>query len=149
MHAIDKTVTAAGGRLLATRLSNPMTDRIGIIARQDAVDFFMHQDQLASDLQTTLKQAPDMARALGRLSLGRGGPRDLKALRQGLEAGFGLYAQVSKEAISALPAHLDEAFALFAGAAALLLLSRRNRVIWRNSKTCSNPLYPKICPVSA
>ena len=118
LHAIDKTVTAAGGRLLATRLSNPMTDRVGIIARQDAVDFFMHQDQLAADLQTTLKQAPDMARALGRLSLGRGGPRDLKSLRQGLEAGFELYAQVSKEAISALPAHLDEAFALFAGAAA-------------------------------
>ena len=121
LHAIDKTVTAAGGRLLATRLSNPMTDRAVIMARQEAIDFFMSQYRLAAELQASLKQAPDMARALGRLSLGRGGPRDLKSLKQGLEVGFSAYALVSKEAISphsALPADLSDAFALFAGKAA-------------------------------
>ncbi len=88
LHAIDQTVTGAGARLLAQRLRAPLTDPAAIADRLDSVATLVADDRLTGLLRGELKGLPDMARALSRLSLNRGGPRDLIALRDGL-AGAG------------------------------------------------------------
>ena len=84
LAAIDRTVTAAGSRQLAARLASPLTDPQAIDARLDAVAFLKDRQLLRAKLRDCLKGVPDIARALSRLSLDRGGPRDLGALRDGL-----------------------------------------------------------------
>ncbi|MGB7320165.1 MAG: DNA mismatch repair protein MutS [Albidovulum sp.] len=86
--AIDRTVTAGGGRLLDRRLSAPSRDLNEIMSRLKAVRFFANDARLVEALRSDLRRAPDMDRALSRLALDRGGPRDLIAIRNGLaEAG--------------------------------------------------------------
>jgi DNA mismatch repair protein MutS len=84
LSSIDRTVTAAGARLLAARLAAPLTDVTRILARHDAVARFVADGDTREALRDKLRQAPDIARALGRLSVGRAGPRDLAALRDGI-----------------------------------------------------------------
>src|SRR5260370_88827 len=76
--------TPAGARRLAERLASPLTRPSEIIERLDAVDYFAAEARLRADLRATLGAAPDFIRALLRLSLDRGGPRDLAAVRDGL-----------------------------------------------------------------
>ena len=83
LAAIDRTVTAAGARELASRLGSPLTDPAAVNARLDAVAYLADEPRLRQDLREELKQAPDLARALARLALGRGGPRDLGAVARG------------------------------------------------------------------
>ena len=85
LAAIDRTVTGPGARLLGGWLSAPLTDVAMITARQQAVAYFADQAELRKEIRTRLKSCPDIARALSRLTLGRGGPRDLAAIRDGLE----------------------------------------------------------------
>ncbi|HEX2801051.1 MAG TPA: DNA mismatch repair protein MutS, partial [Phenylobacterium sp.] len=95
LAAIDRTVTASGARLLATRLARPLLDPAAIDARLDAVAWFCEHRPQRQKLREALKGLGDMARALSRLALGRGGPRDLGCLRDGLgcgEAVAGLFA---------------------------------------------------------
>ncbi|MPZ09214.1 MAG: DNA mismatch repair protein MutS [Kiloniellaceae bacterium] len=84
LAALDRTVTGAGARLLATRLSAPLTDPAAIAARHDLVAHFIDAEGLRQDLRARLRRCPDIERALSRLSLGRGGPRDLAAIRDAL-----------------------------------------------------------------
>ncbi|MSU90663.1 DNA mismatch repair protein MutS [Rhodobacteraceae bacterium 2CG4] len=84
LAAVDRTVTGAGARLLEARLTSPSTDLAQIAARLDAVQAFAEDAALTAQVRDALRKAPDMERALGRLGLGRGGPRDLAALRNGL-----------------------------------------------------------------
>lgn len=84
LGAIDRTVTGAGSRELAARISSPLADARAINARLDAVGFLASNDPLRDDLRRALRQAPDIARAVARLAFGRGGPRDLGAVRDGL-----------------------------------------------------------------
>jgi len=84
LKAIDRTATGPGARLLAGRLRAPLTDPQAIGERLDSVATFVADDLLGEGLRAHLKALPDMARALSRLSLNRGGPRDLLALREGL-----------------------------------------------------------------
>ncbi len=84
LATIDRTVTGAGARLLAERLSAPLTEPAAIARRLDATDFFLGETRLRADLRELLRGAPDLERALSRLTLGRGSPRDLAALRDGL-----------------------------------------------------------------
>lgn len=86
MATIDRTVTAAGGRLLERRVSSPSRDLNTILSRHEAVDFLVNQSLFRADLRESLKRTPDIDRALSRLALDRGGPRDLTAIRGGLEA---------------------------------------------------------------
>ena len=86
LDAIDCTVTAAGSRLLAQRLAAPLTDSAAIARRLDAIATFVADSFARDDIRTTLRAAPDMSRALARLSVGRGGPRDLAGLRDGILA---------------------------------------------------------------
>ena len=90
--AIDRTVTAAGSRLLAQRLAAPLTDPTAIARRLDAVEAFTGDQSLRGETRQCLKVAPDLARALTRLVVGRGGPRDLAAIRDGLSAAADLSA---------------------------------------------------------
>lgn len=86
LKAIDRTVTGGGARLLAERLMSPLTDPDEINRRLDSVAFLIDEPSLCGELRTSLKHVPDMPRALSRLALDRGGPRDLGAIRQGLAA---------------------------------------------------------------
>jgi len=83
---IDLTATPAGARLLAERLASPLTDPSEIHARLDALAFLVEAPSLRASLRKALSGAPDFLRALSRLSLDRGGPRDLAAVREGLAA---------------------------------------------------------------
>jgi DNA mismatch repair protein MutS len=87
LACIDRTVTSAGGRLLAERISRPLTDVSDIRARLDAVEFFIAEPHRRAGVREELRAAGDLARALTRLALGRGGPRDLAQLRDGLHSG--------------------------------------------------------------
>ena len=86
LSVVDRTVTAAGARELGRRLAAPLTDPARINARQDAISYYLDDNRLREDIRKNLKQAPDLARSLLRLSLGRGGPRDLAAIKGGLLA---------------------------------------------------------------
>jgi DNA mismatch repair protein MutS len=86
LDAIDCTVTSAGSRLLAQRLAAPLTDAAAIARRLDAVSTFVADSAAREDIRSILRGAPDMSRALARLSVGRGGPRDLAGLRDGIMA---------------------------------------------------------------
>ncbi|MBP5698130.1 MAG: DNA mismatch repair protein MutS, partial [Alphaproteobacteria bacterium] len=77
LKVIDKTVTGIGGRLLASRLSAPTLDLIKINNRLDAVSFFVDNPGVRKQLRHVLHQCMDMERAVQRLSLGHGGPKDL------------------------------------------------------------------------
>lgn len=98
LATIDHTVSGAGARLLASRLATPLTDAALITARHDAVSFFTAEDGLRDDLRQAMRGVPDMARGLARLTLGRGGPRDMKLLVQGLEKGFSVSDLLSRHA---------------------------------------------------
>jgi DNA mismatch repair protein MutS len=86
LATIDRTVTGAGARRLAAELAGPLTDPVVIDARLDLVEVFVRDERFRADVRAFLKECPDMARALSRLTLGRGGPRDLAGLRDGLAA---------------------------------------------------------------
>ena len=84
LHAIDRTVTAAGARLLERRLASPSRRLDTIMERQQAVTFLHGTARLRGDLRAALKEVPDLDRALSRLSLDRAGPRDLGAIRNAI-----------------------------------------------------------------
>ena len=90
LATIDLTVTPAGARLLAERLASPLTDPAAINARLDSLDFLVDAAAMREALRRALASAPDFLRALSRLSLDRGGPRDLAAIRDGLAAAAAL-----------------------------------------------------------
>ena len=98
LAAIDRTVTAGGARLLERRLSAPSRDLAVIQARHDAVERLADDARLAEDLRDHLKRAPDMDRALARLALERGGPRDLAAIRAGLDQAGSIAALIPADA---------------------------------------------------
>lgn len=84
LSVMDRTVTAVGARLLERRISSPSRVLETIHARLAAVDFAMANTRIAQDIRDRLRSVPDLERALSRLSLDRGGPRDLTAIRNGL-----------------------------------------------------------------
>ncbi|BAK85043.1 DNA mismatch repair protein MutS [Komagataeibacter medellinensis] len=83
--AVSRTVTAAGSRMLADWIAAPLTDPARIAHRQAGWTWLLDKPGIRDDVRTALRAAPDMARALGRLSLGRGQPRDAVAIRLALE----------------------------------------------------------------
>ncbi len=103
MATVDRTVTAAGARELAARLTAPLTDPARINARLDAVEWFLDARDPRGMLRDHLKSAPDMARALSRLSLGRGGPRDLATVKNGLSAAHTIAALLNNAHPTLLP----------------------------------------------
>ena len=88
LHSIDMTVTGGGARCLAERLSSPLAHVDEIRHRHDSVTWFIQHENLRTDIRRILRAMPDMLRALTRLSLERGEPRDLGVIRDGLKIGF-------------------------------------------------------------
>jgi DNA mismatch repair protein MutS len=100
LASMDRTLSSAGARLLAARLVAPLTEVAAITKRLDAVAFMVKTTALREKLRDALRSAPDLERALARLALGRGGPRDLASLREGLRQ-----AEAMREALKASDTH--------------------------------------------
>jgi DNA mismatch repair protein MutS len=105
---IDRTLTGPGARLLAERIAAPLTERGDIERRLDLVQLFVERPAVRERVREALRHTPDVERALQRLSVGRGGPRDLMALRDGLASGEALAAtlRAEPEALAPPPAPL-------------------------------------------
>ena len=109
LATIDRTVTPAGARLLADHLAAPLTAIAAITARLDAIQFYVDHPEARSALRERLRHCPDIERALTRLSLGRGGPRDLVALRQSLGETASLREMLAVADLVPLPKRLADA----------------------------------------
>jgi DNA mismatch repair protein MutS len=94
---VDRTITGAGARALAADLSAPLMDKVAIEARLALVQWFHDAPLLRDSTRAQLRQLPDIARALGRVVAGRGSPRDLGQIRDGLDG-----ARVLRERLGAL-----------------------------------------------
>lgn len=105
LATIDRTVTAAGGRLMAQWLAAPLLSRAQIEARHDAVSALVADPELRARLRDALREAPDLLRSLTRLALDRAGPRDLQAIARALLAADQLGRGLSSE----VPALLSDA----------------------------------------
>ncbi len=108
LATIDRTLTGPGARLLAERISAPLTERAEIERRLDLVQLFVERPAVRERVREALRRTPDLERALQRLSVGRGGPRDLAALRDGLTSGEALAESLraEPEALAPPPAPL-------------------------------------------
>ncbi|WP_417309118.1 DNA mismatch repair protein MutS [Devosia sp.] len=115
---IDRCVTPAGSRLLARRLAAPLCQPAAIEARLDAVTAFVDDPMTATRLRQDLKAVPDLTRALTRLVLERGGPRDLRAIGQAASGAIAIAARL--DAMAELPAELKSIAARLADAPAEL-----------------------------
>ncbi|WP_395682822.1 DNA mismatch repair protein MutS [Inquilinus sp.] len=109
LAAIDRTVTGPGARLLAGHLAAPLTDPEAVAERLDAVQALVEDGKLRDDLRTLLRACPDAERALTRLGLGRGGPRDLAAIRDALRQGGRLRERLGAPRLLQLPPLLSRA----------------------------------------
>ena len=109
LAAIDRSLTGAGGRLLSDWLAAPLTEVEGISARLDLVQYLVGEDDLRNLLRDSLRRVPDLERALSRLTAGRGGPRDLAAIRDGLLATADFRALIEKQRLAPIPALLQAA----------------------------------------
>lgn len=121
--SIDHTVTGAGARLLTADLSSPLMDIASIHKRLDLVEFFFNDALLREDIRDLLKGSPDLARVLGRLVAGRGTPRDLSLLRDGLKQAFLLYEKLI--VLENRPALLEQILPNFRGHGSLVDLLER------------------------
>ncbi|WP_374275547.1 DNA mismatch repair protein MutS [Brevundimonas sp.] len=95
LNQIDRTVTAGGARALTERLARPLTDPVAIAARLDFVDWWLERRPIRRDVRESLSGSSDMSRAVTRLCLSRGGPRDLAAVRSALAVAERLAGQVA------------------------------------------------------
>ncbi|RYH11010.1 DNA mismatch repair protein MutS [Tropicimonas sp. IMCC6043] len=94
LSAVDRCVTAPGARLLARRIASPSCRVEQIHERLDLVGLFVEDIDACETLRAALRKVPDMDRALSRLSLERGGPRDLAAIRAGLRQAGEIAGQI-------------------------------------------------------
>ncbi|THD85666.1 DNA mismatch repair protein MutS [Aliigemmobacter aestuarii] len=111
LSVVDRTVTAAGARLLERRLSSPARHLGTIHARLESVRFLLEQSRFRQELRDLLRRVPDMDRALSRLALDRAGPRDIAAIRAGLTQAGALAQRLSTN----LPGLLAEAATALTG----------------------------------
>ncbi|MFM2153285.1 MAG: hypothetical protein RL199_1720, partial [Pseudomonadota bacterium] len=77
---IDRTATSMGGRLLSQWMLYPLTDVEAIGRRQEAVGELFTSAVLREDLTTVLREVGDLERLVGRLVVGQGNARDVRAL---------------------------------------------------------------------
>jgi len=123
LAAVDRCVTGAGARLLAEDLSAPLTAKAAIEERLALVQWFHADSLLRADLRDVLRGLPDIGRALGRVVAGRGSPRDLGQLRDGLREARRLRDFLQEK--GGHPALLDQLLPALGGHGALTdLLSR-------------------------
>ncbi|HUF87043.1 MAG TPA: DNA mismatch repair protein MutS [Thermohalobaculum sp.] len=124
LDAIDRTLTGAGARLLESRVAAPLTDVAAIAARLDSVAWLVEDRPLREALRERLRLVPDIERALTRLGVERGGPRDLAAIRAGLAAAGAIAGVLADELAGTpdLPVELAGAASRLTGHEALVAL---------------------------
>ncbi len=127
LHEIDRTITGAGARQLSADLAAPLMDRHTIDGRLELVGWFHDAPLLRDAIRAALRQLPDIARALGRVVAGRGSPRDLGQLRDGLDGGRALRERLG--AMADRPALLDALLPTLDGHGALVDLFTRALVV--------------------
>ncbi len=120
LACVDRTVSGAGARLLAARLAAPLADAAAINQRLDMVGFFVEDGAVRANTRELLSRTPDLARALSRLALDRGGPRDLAAIARGLERAGRLRDVVPAAGLAPPPSGIAEAVAGLGGHGALV-----------------------------
>ncbi len=123
LDAVDRTVTGGGARMLASDISAPLMDQVLIMERLDLVGWFADDHSVRERMRLALKALPDISRALGRIAAGRGSPRDLGQLRDGLHE-----ARIVREKLSRdqdLPALLVQLLPALDGHGALVDLLHR------------------------
>ncbi len=103
LAAMDRTITGGGARELQARIASPLISPAAIEARLDAVSFLVGNRRLLDDIRFCLRGTPDLARALPRLTFGRGGPRDLAAVRDAIESASQAARMLSSDTISLPP----------------------------------------------
>ncbi|KJZ19404.1 DNA mismatch repair protein MutS [Loktanella sp. S4079] len=118
LHCIDRTMTAGGARMLERRLSSPSCNLSVIHARQDSVEYLAKNSRMTEDIRDQLRGVHDLDRALSRLALDRGGPRDMAAIRNTLGQAQSLGAVLGDD----LPEVLAEASTDLSGHDELLAL---------------------------
>jgi DNA mismatch repair protein MutS len=119
LQTIDRTVTSAGGRLLERRINAPSRDVILINDRLDAVAHFLSDPLLRDTVREALRKCPDIERALSRISLDRSGPRDLAAIRNGLQQAEDLFTNLPE---TGLPSDINTARTALSGHGELVAL---------------------------
>lgn len=127
--ALDRTVTPQGARALAARISAPLCTIEPITNRLNAQEYLINNAALREELRCDLRRTPDLTRALSRLSLNRGGPRDLLTIKTGLEVAASIYRKLSNEAADHLPVDLKTIKAALAKAEAELLTALTRALI--------------------
>lgn len=98
LDIVDRTQTAAGARLLQQHFASPLTDKNTIAARHDAIAYFIDHNTILRDVRALLPHLPDLERGLSRILWGRGGPRDMHVLRDGLKIGKDIAALLAHSA---------------------------------------------------
>ncbi|MDP4064112.1 DNA mismatch repair protein MutS [Rhodobacteraceae bacterium IMCC1933] len=102
LSVVDRSVTAAGARLLSRRITTPSQRLATIDERASVVEFFCGQSGLRGAVRTALKQLPDVERALGRVALERNGPRDFLALGNGIAQAAQVHALLAEQELPPL-----------------------------------------------
>ncbi|QDX28141.1 DNA mismatch repair protein MutS [Sphingomonas suaedae] len=123
LDAVDRTVTGGGARLLGQDIAAPLMDRDAIDARLDLVQHFHDEPGLRDEIRSVLRALPDIGRALGRIAAGRGSPRDLGQLRDGLDGAWRLGERL--DGIATPPALLADLIPQMRGHGALIDLLQR------------------------
>lgn len=85
LNVMDATITGAGGRLLSSMLSAPLMDVKAIEGRLDKIDYFIENTSVREFVRDAMKSVADIERAVSRISVGRGGPRDLLTIATALD----------------------------------------------------------------
>jgi len=105
IKAIDRTVTSGGTRTLTERLMTPLTNPDAIEERLDSISFFLKEPHICQAVRFELKGLADIYRALARLAMGRGGPRDFSVILHGLKTGKSI-SKLFKQSL--LPSELED-----------------------------------------
>ena len=108
ISVIDRTLSGSGARLLASYLAAPLRDPRQINHRLDMVQFFFDDEIVTNDVREILKSSPDIERALSRISLGRGGPRDLGVVRDGMQLAVELRSKLESQTYHNNPKGISE-----------------------------------------
>jgi DNA mismatch repair protein MutS len=120
LDAVDRTVSGGGARLLAARIAAPLTSPDAIGQRLDLAQVFHADGRARETLRSSLKAVPEIARALSRITIGRGGPRDVGAIRAGLIAAAGIKRDLQDHASLQTAADLPGLVAALGGHDALI-----------------------------
>lgn len=118
ISVMDRCVSGAGSRLLASDLCAPLCERGGIEERLDLVARLSADPVTRAQLRDQMRGLPDLGRALGRIGVARGSPRDLGQVRTGLEQARTIAEIFSK--LDAPPALLERLLPRLKGHSALI-----------------------------